>query len=128
MEKILTIKEHKFKSPSDGYSMAGYQIVTDKQIILLGISEWQGCCENWGYFLTNDDTAEFIGATLLSVDLVDDCLRKNTAPDIYDGDVMFVNLETDRGTLQFTAYNEHNGYYGHTALVVSEQLDYETVL
>ena len=39
-----------------------------------------------------------------------------------EGGVMFVNLETDMGTLQFVAYNEHNGYYGHEAKVQCTKL------
>ncbi len=35
---------------------------------------------------------------------------------------MFVNLETNKGTLQFVAYNEHNGHYGHEAKVTCKQL------
>ena len=31
--------------------------------------------------------------------------------------IMFVNIETDRGVLQFVAYNCHNGFYGHEATV-----------
>lgn len=44
------------------------------------------------------------------------------------GDTMFVNIQTDRGILQFTAYNRHNGYYGHRAVVSCNQLDYEDYL
>jgi hypothetical protein len=39
-----------------------------------------------------------------------------------------VNIDTDRGQLQFVAYNEHNGYYGHNAVVVSKQLTHEECL
>ena len=36
---------------------------------------------------------------------------------------MFVNINTSNGALQFAAYNEHNGYYGHEAVVISEKSD-----
>jgi hypothetical protein len=45
-----------------------------------------------------------------------------------EDNAMFVNVETDRGTLQFVLYNSHNGYYGHKARVVSEQLKREEYL
>ena len=45
-----------------------------------------------------------------------------------EGDTMFVNIETDRGVLQFVAYNSHNGYYGQTAYVLSTQLRHEATL
>jgi hypothetical protein len=38
---------------------------------------------------------------------------------------IFVNIETSRGTLQFIAYNRHNGYYGHKVKIDSIQLDFE---
>lgn len=41
---------------------------------------------------------------------------------------MFVDLITDRGVLQFVAYNEQNGYYGHLAKVESRQLTHEETL
>jgi len=41
---------------------------------------------------------------------------------------MFVDLKTDRGKLQFVAYNEHNGYYGHEAEVICNQLNHSEVL
>ena len=73
--------------------------------------------------MTNDNIEEFIGSDIIAIDLVDDCLVKEKAPSIYEGGVMFVNFETTKGTLQFTAYNEHNGYYGHEALVVSDNFN-----
>ena len=41
---------------------------------------------------------------------------------------MFVNLETNKGTLQFVAYNEHSGYYGHEAKVQCTQLMHSETL
>ena len=39
------------------------------------------------------------------------------------GDCMFVNVNTTEGLIQFTAYNCHNGYYGHDAVLISKQLN-----
>lgn len=36
---------------------------------------------------------------------------------------MFINVETTNGLLQFVAYNEHNGYYGHEVKLVSKYDD-----
>jgi len=130
MEKILRIeKDVTFKigeSCWGGYD--GFEVVTDDQTIRVGITNEQSCCENWGYFMTNDDPSEFIGANLISVDIVDTCLVKDKAPALYEGDAMFVNFETSAGTLQFVAYNAHNGYYGHEAVVVSKQLEHSVSL
>ncbi|MEL3959481.1 hypothetical protein NST17_20225 [Caldifermentibacillus hisashii] len=41
---------------------------------------------------------------------------------------MFVDIITSNGTLQFVAYNEHNGYYGHEAKVISTQIEHSEFL
>lgn len=118
METILKIEETSF----DGKD--GFIITTDEQSIKLGIDNGQSCCENWGYFMSEDDTSDFIGSKLIDIKITDELLKPNDnfdVNDIYEGGVMFVNLETDKGLLQFVAYNEHNGYYGHEACVISKQ-------
>lgn len=103
----------------------GYTIKTSAQVVTLYMEMGQDCCEVPGYFLSEDDTSSFIGANLLGIEIVDEALNKQTAPEIYEGGVMFVNLNTSRGLLQFVAYNRHNGYYGHQASVTSTQLKHE---
>ncbi len=131
MEKILRIEETNFKTKeNDWNSYEGYKIITDKQTIKLGISDEQSCCERSGYFMSEDDFSEFIGANLIDLAITDTCLntKKLEEEELYEPDLMFVNLNTDKGLLQFVAYNSHNGYYGHSAVVVSEQLNHEEVL
>ena len=118
---------------------AGFKITTDDQEIKLLIDDDANCCESWGYFLTEDDTEQFVGANLLGVEITD-TNRSNRVflsgwndeadPDddrereyLDEGDVLFVDIITSRGTLQFVAYNAHNGYYGHSARVESKQLN-----
>jgi hypothetical protein len=132
-ESIIKIEMDKtFKLKEDSwYSFDGVVVTTNKQEIKLGIENGQSCCENWGYFITNDDTKDFIGADVLSIDIVDTCLNKEAfeyEDEYNERSCMFVNIETSEGTLQFTAYNEHNGYYGHEAVVVSSQLVHEECL
>lgn len=128
-EQIISIEDTSFRLDSKSYgSYDGFVIKTTEQEIKLGIGNGQSCCENWGYFITNDEPDTFIGADVLGVDIVHTCLEKEKAPKMYEGDAMFVNIETTKGTLQFTAYNEHNGYYGHAAVVVSTQLNHSTYL
>jgi hypothetical protein len=143
--KPETINEiNEYASPEVGYGReAGFQIVTSEQLITLAISDDPGCCESWGYFLTEDNTEKFIGAELRGVSITDTnrsnrrFVMATAAPEAGDdrpiesldqGDVMFVDLETDRGILQFFAYNAHNGYYGHTASVRSKQLQHSATL
>jgi len=121
-ELILNISEDSFKHNDNYYD--GYTIVTTKQTIRLGITNDQSCCENWGYFMSEDDISEFITSELLNIQITDTQLKTHSDFDEknYEGNVMFVNIITSNGLLQFVAYNEHNGYYGHTAIVISEQL------
>lgn len=126
-ERILKIEETDFLN-DDNYNMEGFKVTTDKQTIFVGITSNQSCCENFGYFMTNDNINEFVGALLNEIRLTDTLLQVTDFDKEYAGDVMFVNFETSQGTLQFVAYNDHNGYYGHQAVVMSEQLDHTEVL
>lgn len=100
----------------------GFEVETTDQVISLRILGSRSCCEHFGYFLSQDNLRDFEGADLISVRVVDAALETVEVPDVYEGGVMFVNLETSEGLLQFVAYNSHNGYYGHQALVESKQL------
>ena len=129
MERIITIEERHFLVEDRfGYAddYEGFVITTDRQKILLGISSGVDCCEQTGYFLTEDAASEFVGAMVLGVQTTDTAMKTTDwdVPDLDGGDIMFVTILTDRGPLQFAAYNSHNGYYGHEALVISEQLEY----
>lgn len=102
MEKILSVEEVTFKGDKY-YGFDGIKVVTDKHVYEAGICNSQQCCEDWGYMINedNDDYEEFVGAILHSV----------------TSDGCFTNFNTDRGTLNFTAYNEHNGYYNHKCVL-----------
>lgn len=134
-ERITEIAE--FEDQEDGrVKHSGYKVYTTQQSITLCIKGGQRCCERFGYFWCNENPDEFIGANLLSVRVTDDALSEGVLKEndldrstkYFQGRVMFINLETDRGTLQFVAYNEHNGFYGHEALVKCSQLDYSECL
>lgn len=122
MEIIQAIIECNFKK--DRNSFEGFIIKTDKRGISIGIEDHQSCCENAGYLVSHDDIESFVGASLIEIKIVDSALNTemwNDEDKFYQGEpsnVMFVNLETNKGTLQITAYNDHNGYYGHNAVVL----------
>jgi len=130
VEKIVEIKDY------EASGVAGFEVVTTKQSIKLYIDDEASCCEKWGYFWCNDNPQDFINAELYSVSLTDTALNEaemkandlNPDSSSFEGGVMFVNLETDKGTMQFVAYNEHNGYYGHNATVKCTQLTHEESL
>lgn len=128
MEKIISIKEVFNVTPEDHWnSFEGYEIVTDQQKIQFLISDGQSCCEDAGYLCSNDNIEEFIGAELKSITKTDTALTTKAANmneyGYNEGGIIFINLETDKGTLQFAVYNSHNGYYGHSVLLKSNQLD-----
>lgn len=104
-------------------SMDGYRVTTDEHVIHVLISNYQNCCEDWGYMTSDDDLTGYVGARLKRIHLTDTALNKqvveDTAPYGFDeGGIQFVDLVTNRGTLQLAVYNGHNGYYGHSILIV----------
>ncbi len=119
-EIILEISETLF---DDTYE--GFLITTSKQKIKFGISDDQQCCEYPGHLSTNDDIQEFIGAEILNINLVEDDDYKTDQ--MVNGNfidkkfLVFINIETTKGTLQLAVYNMHNGYYGHEVTIKSEQ-------
>ena len=132
-ERILKIEEvtdFQFEG-SDMYEyFDGFWITTDRQVIKIGIRNNQCCCEDWGYFISEDEIKKFIGAKLLkitetNINLITEEIRalRNS-----DCETLFINFETNKGTLQFVAYNAHNGYYGHEAILSSEQLNIKEML
>lgn len=133
-EEIVEI--HDLEDKEGWTQRAGYEVVTTQQRIRLLIDNSGQCCENWGWFWCNDNPQDFIGAQLRSIGLTDAALNEahlkanslDPSDKYFEGGIMFVNLETDRGTLQFVAYNQHNGYYAHTATVESAQLKHEESL
>lgn len=130
IERILKIQEVRNYDPEnriegeDCYD--GYEITTNHQKIFIGIDNNQQCCEDWGYFMSEDDTHYYINTKLMNISITDTALNKEKYEKAkgYEGGVMFVDVETDKGVLQFVAYNWHNGYYGHHAVVRSKQLRY----
>lgn len=106
----------------------GFDVSTDTQTIKLRMDTDTSCCESPGYFMSEEDTTQFVGARLISVQVVDEALSTVEVPDVYDGGVMFVNIETDKGLLQFVAYNSQNGYYSHPASVTCTQITHEEYL
>ena len=136
IEKILEIREvenSSYEGADSWFKGDGFLIKTDKQEIKILISNSQDCCEQWGYFCANDDFKDYIGAELNNIKFVDDCLNKKILDQkleygIDEGEIKFIILETSKGDLQFSVYNNHNGYYGHSACVISKQLKEEFVL
>ncbi|QNO00276.1 hypothetical protein QGX21_gp012 [Pseudomonas phage phiPsa315] len=120
--KIASIEEVTFgKENSSWYAYEGYEITLDNgQKIKMGIDNGQSCCENWGYIISEDNLAQFVGAEYYGIEAVGQALEHVEIKDVYEGGIMFININTSEGVLQFVAYNEHNGYYSHNAVVIED--------
>ena len=116
-----------FDGNLEGIMYEGYIISTNKRNIKLGIDMRQELCKT-GYFMSEDDTYDFRGAKYLGIEIVNKQLKSKIGFDennLHRGDVVFVNINTDRGVLQFVAYNAHNGYYGVNCTIAYEELIYQ---
>lgn len=136
--KITNIAQ--FTGPNDPKNYMtpeGYEVsLDDGSTIRLWIDGESSCCESFGYFMSEDNLNDYIGAELIDIERVDTALLTHKVSNINNiengaldcGDVMFINLNTSKGILQFVAYNAHNGYYGHYAGVISRIYNHSTVL
>lgn len=104
----------------------GYEVVTDQHIYRVLIENEQNCCEDWGYFSSNDSGFEcYIGKELIGVHLIDTALNTIKVDDLYldQGDIQFVDFDFSDGTkLQLAVYNAHNGYYGHPIFILKDDI------
>ena len=88
------------------------------------VDEGQSCCES-RYMLTDDDLAGYVGAKFLGADIKD---APNMEYEYGEHEVQFLEVQTDRGVFTMASHNEHNGYYGHEAVVQSTQLNHFEIL
>lgn len=128
--RIKNIEEiYDFETESYWCKMDGYKIETEDHIFYVLIDNSQSCCEDWGYFSSEDDYRKFINSDLKEINLTDTSLNKKMLDekDIYldEGGIQFVDFVTSEGIFQLAVYNGHNGYYGHDILILK---DNETIL
>lgn len=111
-------------------------IETDRRVIRIMFSSDQSCCENVGYFLSDCDEIKFIGSELISIKNTDSKLHTKEIKSLgfsknhpfrgcgggYVENLFFVTINTSIGDIQFTAYNSHNGHYGHAVTVTQEPI------
>lgn len=140
-ESIVSIEEVTDVIGNNSYSRYdGYRITTTERVLELLISNSQSCCESFGYFVSEDDLSQYMGREFRGLHITDtnrtgreftkgwEPGQDPNAISLDDGDVMFVDVMTDIGSFQFAAYNAHNGYYGHTALITGRALTVPEVL
>lgn len=88
------------------------KVTFDDGSMLTAFDDGQSCCES-RYMKTDDKFEDFVGATLVSMEL-------KQAPDMEDEygehEVQFLEIMTSKGALTMASHNEHNGYYGGFAI------------
>ena len=125
---IKGIKEiENIKLDRDNREHDGYLVETSKHNYKILIENDFQCCEEWGYFSTEDDYKEFIGSELIEVRLTDTTLNtkileENIKHGLEDGDIQFVDFVTTGGVFQLAVYNSHNGYYGHDIIIIKDKI------
>lgn len=89
--------------------------------VLRAFDNGQSCCEH-RYMVTDDDLTKLAGSTFTGFEL-------RQAPNESDDDgygeheVQFLLLNTSTGPVTFASHNEHNGYYGGFAIVLTSDPD-----
>lgn len=129
-ERILKIEEvfgYEVESGGKSYDNKGdgFVITTDRQEIKFLISSNAQCCESWGQIFMNDNPQDFIGSKIINIETIGTALDKKKIDDLGSidcGEISFLNINTDKGTLQLAVYDSHNGYYGHSVFIRSNQL------
>lgn len=103
----------------------GYEVETEENTFQVLIGSGQQCCEEYGYFESEDDLTYFVGTNLLEVNLTDIELNKKILEMANElspfAGIQFVDFVTDKGTFQLAVYNSHNGYYGHSIYVTKNK-------
>lgn len=132
MARIVSIDSDITFSLGDKWrSYAGVVIkLDDGSEIKFGIADQQNCCEEWGYLAPKDDVKDFIGAVLLSVKEVDTFPEGVAKYDWIDEELNHtwgelewqgIEVQTNKGVLQFVVYNSHNGYYSHNTIFIDHE-------
>lgn len=121
LNKVLNQNINSIKECYDG-SLEGYSIFLENgSRIDFGISNFQSCCEDWGTIDSPDNISDYNGAKLLEVNCIG-ATSFNVTDDL--DNVAFISVMTSKGLFQMAAYNNHNGYYGHSVKII---IDGETI-
>lgn len=118
METILKIEEEGFGCND------GFVIITSMRRIRIGIERArQRVRFDYGYFVSENDISDFIGAELTDYSVGDTLLKPIDSVDesiMRESEVMFLNLETSKGVVQFGVY-KNNDYDGSFSFLVNYQ-------
>lgn len=119
----------------------GVEIITDMQTIIAYINNDRICCENFGMtilgkdinvYLNEDDVldcntilsdfcSKFTNSKLLDVKY-NNAREWNKHDDETEENTCGFDFLTDNGTFTLGFTNQHNGYYSHTVVIQSKQV------
>lgn len=103
---ISSLELDKDGGDGDGAVIIGF---TDNSVLTL-FDGGRSCCES-RYIVSDADLQYFVGAKLINVKLAElPLLSKEEDYDVHEAQSL--QLETDKGVVDFVTHNEHNGYYG----------------
>ena len=74
------------------------------------IDDGQSCCEE-RYMTTDDVLSDYVGATLLGMELKEPVECDTNYNDAMAHDTVFLEILTSKGSLTIVNHNRHNGYY-----------------
>lgn len=94
-----------------------FKLTFDDGVTIKVWDDGQSCCEN--RYMTTDDDPKVLEGTVLKEIRVSHA--DGSSEDSYDShEIAFLDVVTDKATIQFATHNEHNGYYGGFGLSVDE--------
>ena len=115
MNKI--IKEIKLDLDANGGDGELYMKFNDDTTLRI-FDDGHSYCES-RYLHTDDDLQYFVGSKFTDIQFE----PTDDVPDEYgEHEKAFLRITTDKGVFTLETHNEHNGYYGHEACIVSTQL------
>lgn len=77
----------------------------------------QSCCEH-RYITTDDDLSQYIGATLVSIEIADGGETVSEYDEVHQ--IQFLRVSTSTGMFVCETHNEHNGWYGGFSIVARQ--------
>lgn len=95
-------------------------IITFDDGVKVAISDYdQQCCET-RYMRTDDDVSFLNGKILTGIEEKEVHEGFILADDCYNPEIVFLEIQTNEGSITFANYNEHNGYYGGFSIEIKE--------
>lgn len=100
----------------DGNSL---KITFDDDVLIELSDDGQSCCEH-RYMTCDDNPKDLIGSKLLSISEKEGRHLPEDEDRYGKHEIVFLEVQTDKTSIQLATHNEHNGYYGGFSLNIRE--------